>query len=254
MKTFLPILLILAISACTKINPADMAIKKKFCTNMIMQNEYYLNRIAEEVRHNPRGIEVYNTQVKIDSLRRIYLKSTSHENLIIYTDSVSKLFKIIGVYDKMIDEEIVRNKKLLSSSGDSTSVLNLLFWSLTAEMAVHEEAMNLIAISDWFRNSIPCHINKTIFHAGDTVMVSVGSPYTLQHWELRFDEVECVNSKTKNAIKPKIYLTGPVAFLMYQPKEEGDYIIHGPVNISYEDNADFQASLVMDQRFKVEGN
>jgi hypothetical protein len=253
MKTSTLILLLLVLFSCTPPNPADIAIKNRFCVDMIFKNENTMKMMEHYMPHGQDGYQdIYNDEVKIVSLRSAYLKNASHRNLTIYADSVNSRFKKVGLDDKVVETEIVRNKQMLSISGDSTSVLNLLFWSLTAELAIHEEALQSIGILDRLITSIPAYVSKVNFSLGDTIMISVGFPYTSDNSQLDFENVTCINSKTKNAITPKIYHTGPISFLIYQPKEAGDYIVHGPVKlIQHRSCPGLESSLLVNQRFKV---
>jgi hypothetical protein len=253
MKFLLFTLLILGFVACKRDDQADLSIKMEFCSRLVSENERLFEwSKAEAAEHTaPMYREVEKDLNNVASWRESYLKRRTKQNLFNYSDSIVKRCKKIAGIDPVVIDGIDRNRKKLTHSNDTSSVLNLFYWTLSAELAVNETLGKDIFPGDWIITKIPSYTNAESYLLGDTVLITVQgeNSFLRSGGKLDFSKVECVDSVKNAKIIPNVYRTGPIYILTYRPKERGSYVVRGRVIINNEDRVG--GSLHMYQQFDV---
>lgn len=244
--------LLLLFGCKSKPDAAEIKLKKYLMTQQIVGNQIKSNLIKREASKsaNPRVLSAYVRSSEIISWRQKYYEDQSVESLLGYSDSVFESYTALSAMDKKIIDGIKTYREKVVRDLDSTSVLNLNWYTLYAEGALLEQCIrNMGSSFDYFQTTFPTSLSDSIVSPGDTVLVLVNTFNGLDDWLVNFDKVHCENEQSKNDISPHLTKLDNFYLLRYIPMEKGKYLIRGPVGISY---GDFQEELPIANEFIVE--
>jgi hypothetical protein len=214
----------------------ELQIRKEFCTNLIQE----LNGMSADIRHSvidlkstrKEDIAVAENSHKLLQWRRIYLNEQNTKNLLIYSDSIIKVYnQTFGPVGRF--EQLIFAKKNLQNNPDSLAHLNLLFWTLETEMDLQARNCGLIGcgIIICRSNSIETFVSKKVGEVGDTVYFSFEIPkFERDSLKLNFNKIKIINEKSNQKIPFKVINSGPFFFIQTIAKEEGNYILSGQIH------------------------
>jgi hypothetical protein len=232
---------LLALSFCQKpsneelIAPGDeeLIMKNRVCTQLIIKNENMTAMILAETEGSTKvKARIANKIVKeISPWRNIYLKTGARKDLFVFRNQIELLYKRMYQFDQTIADGINKGGEYLHSA-DSSAVLSLLYWTLSAEQSILEQQAALIDKDLAFDHFIPS-IDNMEYSLKDTVLIALDLRFSAISNNWNFPEVQCTNLDTDHQLPiSRVFRAGHIYLLMYVPTETGHYEVNGTISIS----------------------
>lgn len=199
---------------------------------------------------DPVVLAAKETSKQIFSLRDHYSNNPNNTTLLSYSDAILERYSSLPQNSKEIISTIQHYRATVAETPDTTSVMNLYFYSLEAELALLAYNAGIIEDAMYITIRYPTKIQDSVFSPGDTVRVIVDTAITRKSRgrSAVFSEVTCSTLEDSVAITPRVTKFDRFYLLEYYPNRKGKYVIQG--NVTFPDDV-YKSDLSIFQEFKV---
>jgi hypothetical protein len=233
--------------SCKEQDVTDLAIRHHFNALELQRHDKLIRSLrdlnqsvnSEKLKASAREM------LRIGSLHEHYIRDKSRASLVTYADSMYNILGRFHFRNDSIKDQLKTAKEKVMTSGDSTDVLNLFFWAMTAENIVIEAELSQVTVfEDYFTAILPSFLQKELYQVGDTVRVSF---QYFPEYDLDFRKVTCMNASSRQTLPYSILKVGPAYILSCVPTASGNYQMDGMVGVG----GDFVNGMLISNQFTV---
>jgi hypothetical protein len=227
-------IIVLLVSCSPKSDPAEKRMKQKIIMNQMLDNDEVSMVIEENGSISTREsvVLILKKTKELMSFRAHYNAHQDIPSLVGYADSILARYQSLKPKDDRLISGSKQYRQSVIDAADSTSMLNLTWYTLYAESAILRDYSLHVYGGFRFFPLFPTNVSDSVVALGDTVFVHVAGVRELENWNVDFGSVACKNEQTGNSIPPRVIKTGVHYILRFIPNEKGKYRLHGPIYIS----------------------